>query len=726
MVRMQLLLVAAAGVLAAQDDSRWRVIENLDVLRHYNAAPATPSLSKAIHDAAEHVLRWQPPASAAAWEKRRPEVERALRRSLGLTDAPGRSPLNAQIRATHDFGDYTLQNVVFESRPGFQVTANLYRPKGPKARRPAVLCPTGHSLDAGKRSAEVQARSIKLAKMGFVVLAYDPIGHGERLIAGNNHHEAGFALLPLGETIAGWMVEDSMRAIDYLASLEDVDPTRIGVTGNSGGGLNSLLTAALDPRVRAAVVAGYTYHFNDWIKYASAHCTCTQFPGIYREMEWFEIAGLIAPRAVLMLQGEHDSIFPVSGARIAGRHVESLYSMLGLDGAARFEALPGQPHAYSRPFRERMYGWMARSLLGEGKGEALAEGDIRPLDERDARLFCYPPDGAMARPVSVVSLARRKADELLAGLPPDGSAEVRKAAGELVRELTAPPYDEPHYLHARTLRKGGASPDAPEKIYFVSEIGNPIPGLFWAAARAGSPARVVLMAGDGGKQAVAASGMVESLLGAGYAVVSVDLRGRGELIVSPVSGRDSNFHLIKNQVLFGRPLAGRRAFDLTRAIDYLAGRKDVSLEGLAVVGLGDEALPVLLAAAADQRIRRVAAAGYVTSFLSQIVQTPPAPRETLIREWNSSAMRTGRLDAGPYDVDLGSVIPSVLRHADLPDFVSLIAPRKVLFCQVRDREAAGADSFRRRFLRVAGPAVRFAPDRPLDAELLLEWLGEGN
>ncbi|PYV37953.1 MAG: acetylxylan esterase, partial [Acidobacteria bacterium] len=84
--------------------------------------------------------------------------------------------------------------------------------------------------------------------MGFVVLTYDAIGHGERLIQGNTHHEAGFALLPLGETIAGWMVWESMRAIDYLLTLPEVDPEHIGITGNSGGGLNTLFTSALDER----------------------------------------------------------------------------------------------------------------------------------------------------------------------------------------------------------------------------------------------------------------------------------------------------------------------------------------------------------------------------------------------------------------------------------------------------------------------------------------------
>ena len=170
---------------------------------------------------------------------------------------------------------------------------------------------------------EVQARCIKLAQMGFIVLTYDSIGHGERAISGNTHHEGGYSLFPLGETIAGWIVWDSMRAIDYLSSLPDVDPKRIGVTGNSGGGLNTLFTSALDDRVAAAAIAGYVFQFNNWMKYAGAHCTCCQIPRLYRMMEWFEIAGLIAPRPVLMLQGELDSIFPLkrrpqSGARHRG------------------------------------------------------------------------------------------------------------------------------------------------------------------------------------------------------------------------------------------------------------------------------------------------------------------------------------------------------------------------------------------------------------------------
>ncbi len=295
-----------------------------------NVLPNSPALIKSLGDAAEYVQRWQPPADAEAWRKRRPAVDRAFRTAIGLDPLPERTPLHARIVSRHDLGSYTVENVVFESRPGFPVTANVYRSKQQApGKRPAIVSPIGHFLSAGKTASEVQARCIKLAQMGFVVLVYDAIGQGERMTLGNIHHEAGYALLPLGETIAGWMVWDTMRAIDYVTTLPDVDPERIGVTGNSGGGLNTLFTAALDPRVRAAAVAGFTFEFGNWLKYAGPHCTCTHLPGVFRAMEWFEIAGLIAPRPLLMLQGDRDNIFPISGARRAGHNAESVYALTG-------------------------------------------------------------------------------------------------------------------------------------------------------------------------------------------------------------------------------------------------------------------------------------------------------------------------------------------------------------------------------------------------------------
>ncbi len=688
--------------------------------------PNSPAVVKSLGDAAEYVLRWKLPGDEEAWRRHRPEVERAFRKAIGLEKLPERTLLNARTTATHDFGDYLVGNVIFESRPGFPVTANLYLPKpASQGNRAAILCPIGHYLSAGKRTADIQARCIKLAKMGFVVLVYDAIGHGERMVPGNIHHEAGYALLPLGETIAGWMVWDSMRAVDYLLTLKEVDPGRIGITGNSGGGLNTLFTAALDERLRAAVVVGFTFEFNNWLKYAGDHCTCTHLPGLFRGMEWFEIAGLIAPRALMMLQGDRDNTFPISGARRAGHNTEALYALVGYPQQSRFDEILGEPHAYSRPYRERMYGWMALHLLRQGNGQPISEGDVQPLDEADPRLLCDPAGSIVPHSPSVVELARKKATKIAADLPPNRSDRTRM----WVDDLVSAPEDRPHFLAPETHGKTEVGGGLLEKVSFVSEDGEFIPGLLWLPrqlrAKPVQNSPTVIIVNNRGKQSTAESGLIEPLLNAGYAVLAVDLRGRGETLGRIKPGLDTNFRLIANQILFGQPLAGRRAFDLRRTLDYVAFRRELSSENLAVVGLGDDALPALLAAAADTRIRHVALAGYVHSFVSQMKAT--AWRD-MPHSWNS-AQRTGQLKSDDDEIDLGSVIPRAFETADIADLVSLIFPKGVLFCQARDLRDRGLEPLQSRFRRVIGAAgegwMRYDPASALDASILVKWLREG-
>ena len=717
------LVVAAA---LAQQDARWVVAPNVSDLDDWNVEPNSPALAKALTDAAEYVLRWKVPGTAAEWQQRRPHVEQALRRSLGLDPLPERTPLNVRITPGYDGGDFLVENLIFESRPGFPVTANLYRPKTLSAARvPAVLCPIGHIIAAGKRNVEVQSRSIKLAKMGFVVLAYDAIGHGERNISGNSHHEGGYALLPLGETITGWMVWDSMRAIDYLQSRPDVDPARIGITGNSGGGLNTLYTAALDPRAKVAVIAGYTFQFNNWIKYGGAHGTCSYLPGLFREMEWFEIAGLIAPRPVLMLNGERDAIFPVSGARKASASTQALYTLLDYKERARFYAVPKQPHSYSRPFREQMYGWMAKHLLEHGDGGPLDEGEIEPLPEDDPRLMGDPEGKLMPTAPSVVRLARERGTALVQAMPATLTAEALAALLAWVQELAAPPDPEPHNL--MPIRVEESQGDGPEKVYFLSEIGQYVPGLLWKPKNNARPRRTILVVDEAGKGAVAESGLIEPLRSAGNAVLAIDTRGRGETL-GVMGRRDNNYHLVSISMMSGRPLAGRRAFDLTRAVDFIARRDDLPLDDLTVIGRGDDALPALLASVVDQRIRRVVAAGYFHSFVSQMIAAKVSSPEELLREWNAMAMRHGRIQGDRYTVDLGAVIPSALRHGDVPDIVALLGGRKVFFCDAKDRDAPELEAIRKRFERVNSTSIRhntltYAPAESMTAERLLGWLG---
>ena len=230
------------------------------------------------------------------------------------------------------------------------------------------------------------------------------------------------------------------------------------------------------------MVVGFTFEFNHWIKYGGAHCTCTHLPGLFRGMEWFEIAGLIAPRPLMMLHGELDNTFPISGTRRAGYKTEALFRLLGLADSVRFVELPGLPHAYSRPYRERMYGWMAKHLLGRGTGDAIDEGTVQPLDEQDPRLLCDPARAILSQAPAVVDLARRRGLSAITKLPAP-----RASLQKWVSELTAAPEPQPHFLAPDRAKPAPTTGGTIEKLSFLSEDGGYIPGLLWLPAYSANP-----------------------------------------------------------------------------------------------------------------------------------------------------------------------------------------------------------------------------------------------
>lgn len=216
----------------------------------------------------------------------------------------------------------------------------------------------------------------------------------------------------------------------------------------------------------------------------------------------------------------------------------------------------------------------------------------------------------MSHSPTVVQLARQEAMDVIAKMPVSISGKKHATDERWVRELAAAPQVPPCYLAPHA---GNATPvpgGTLEKIAFVSEDGEPILGLLWLPLQRTAPARAVIIADSRGKQAVAESDLVRPLLDSGMAVLAVDLRGRGETLGHMSPDWDTNFRLVANQVEFGQPLPGRRAFDLLRTVDYLRTRPELCPNMLAVIGLGDDALSALLAAAADTRIQSVVVSGY--------------------------------------------------------------------------------------------------------------------
>lgn len=363
------------------------------------------------------------PETAEAWQRRADEVRRQLQVSLGLWPMPARGPLNAVIHGSRDLGDYTVEKVFFESAPGFFVTGNLYRPKNATGRAPGVLCPHGHwsngrfhdqGVDAVRREivqgaerfenggrSPLQARCVTLARMGCVVFHYDMLGNADSqqlpasLVHGfatqrpemNDPERWGF-YSPQAEarfqSIMGLQTWNSIRALDFLESLPDVDPARLAVTGASGGGTQTFILAALDPRPAVAFPA---------VMVSTAMqggCTCENACGLRVNTGNVEIAALFAPKP-LGLTGAND--WTVEMPTKGFPELKRLYELLGAGDRVMLRHLPHFGHNYNYVSRAAMYSWFNRHL-GLGLKEPIVEEDYPRLSAEELTVW----DDAHPRP----------------------------------------------------------------------------------------------------------------------------------------------------------------------------------------------------------------------------------------------------------------------------------------------------------------------------------------
>ena len=281
------------------------------------------------------------PEQARAYQQRaRETIRRAFTPPGGL---PPKTPLNARVTRVIEQAAFRIENVVFESRPGFLVTANLYIPNDLRAPAPCVLGACGHS-EAGKAAELYQQFSRRLAHAGFVVLTYDPISQGERdqyhrsgyreqVGWGTSaHNMAGKQLELLGDFFGFWRAWDGIRALDYLLSRPQVDPNRVGLTGNSGGGTMTTWLWALDDRFTMAAPSCYVISFLSNLENEEA-ADAEQCPpdvlGAGVDHADFIIAG--APKPVLLL-GQRYDFFDRRGLEGAFADVRSFYGKLGAAG----------------------------------------------------------------------------------------------------------------------------------------------------------------------------------------------------------------------------------------------------------------------------------------------------------------------------------------------------------------------------------------------------------
>lgn len=277
-----------------------------------------------------------------------------------------RIPLQPQTLEVKDYPNYRREKFVFHSSPGVDVLGYLLTPKTGKAPYPAVVCIPGHGRgvddivgidDKGQdRTVKVGYAydyAIQVAEHGMAAIAIEPMAFGCRRDAKTKTHSletsacqpvAGSALL-LGQTIIGWRVYEIMRAIDWIESRPELDAKRVGCMGCSGGGMATVFAAALDTRIRAALVSSYLNTFRDCVMSIS-HCIDNYVPGILNWAEMYDVAGLIAPRPAYFESGEADSIFPIAASRASFQRVRKVYEVFGAPANTGHEVFEG-PHGFS-------------------------------------------------------------------------------------------------------------------------------------------------------------------------------------------------------------------------------------------------------------------------------------------------------------------------------------------------------------------------------------------
>ncbi|HVN81662.1 MAG TPA: alpha/beta hydrolase family protein, partial [Terriglobia bacterium] len=273
--------------------------------------------------------------SLESWKKQRGTLRRELLYMLGLDPLPKRTPLKTQITGTVQRSDYRIEKIVFQSLPGLYVTGNFYIPNGLASSLPTILYVCGHSPDPRGAKSSYQDRAVWYASNGYSCLVLDTLEFGE--VAGIHHgiHDLNlWNWLSLGYTPVGTEVWNAMRALDYLETRPEVDKTRIGMTGISGGGSVTWYTSALDERISVAAPVCSTYTFGSQAAHwdAAGQCDCIYFHNTY--LEDFPLVGaLIAPRPLIICSGRKDSDFPPDGYHQVFEKVKKIYDLYQSSGS---------------------------------------------------------------------------------------------------------------------------------------------------------------------------------------------------------------------------------------------------------------------------------------------------------------------------------------------------------------------------------------------------------
>jgi len=627
--------------------------------------------------------------TTANWKAERDTLLYNLSCCLGMNNLPKRTKINCKTLGTIEKNNYIIEKIIYESFKEIFVPAHLYIPKNINFPAPAILNIPGHWIENSKMEPDIQRLSIGLTQLGFVVLTIDPLEQGERRRGWRNHIH--MESLLVGITQVGMNIFENLEALDYLESRTEVDNTRIGMVGTSGGGENTIYTSPFDERIKAIASVCYAVTYEGllrgqkWNNFDGGADLCDQVPGVLNTLTFAHLIALSAPKPVVIISAENDLHFPLKYAREVFEEAKPFFDLYKKD-LIRHEVVSGG-HGQGKQARESIYSFFAKNFLGYNSDRQINETfieieeapcQINYMDataDRDKPQSFYPKKGLKTyvfdskdykygdakKEIEIglkkffLKISMLKYKELNALDITKNWAEIKKNHIKKLNEILVKTIDhsplQPKIISTLELKGYFV-----EKIVIESEDGITIPGLLFLPDKWDKQNNIWLCLDDLGKKGFINNELFMALIQKNQAIYAIDLRGQGETL-------SSEFEVSTMSYMLDRNLFSQRIFDILRAVEYISTRATTGIQlnkqKLFCYGKGMTALLALYSGAVDERIAAL--------FL-----------ENLLVSYRNLLEGDSRFSASIFLFD-------ILSYFDIIDILTLCVPKSISILNPIDR-----------------------------------------
>lgn len=659
-----LLFFSSSTILSAQEE------DTMDILKNWNGwSDADNMLIHSINNQAFKYLDIRDGEIAGLktkedWIRRQKKVKEILLKIVG--PFPEKTSLNPKVTDVIQKNGFRIEKIIFESIPGYYVTGCLFIPDGITDKRPAILNVLGH-WNESFRAKETQEFICNFVNKGFIVFAIDPIGQGERhqyydpekkkfdiYESTDEHAYVGNQCFLIGASSARYFIWDGIRAIDYLLTRDEVDGSRIGLTGISGGGTQTSYIAAFDDRLKSFAPTCYITGFRRLLESIGAQdAEQNMYHAIANGITHADFLEVNAPKPILIAACTRD-FFSIQGARETYREVMKAYKAFGKEeNLTKVES--DSVHGYTVKNEEAIYAFFQKTLDLPGdprveKVEVLSKeelnvtltGLISTSINNAKMLFDVNRDEAVKKIANLENSRKNVEQHLII---------VKQKAEELSGYIAPALEKEP--VFRGTFPKEGYSIE----MYGLNGENQSIVPLFVFVPDKGSKFPAIIYLHPNGKSAEAGTGQqIEELVRKGFIVAAPDVINTGETKYKFLSTNPINY----GSVLIGRSIVGVQAGDIVRVVNYLKTRSDVDKDKIGGLAIEDMGPALLHAAAFEPAIKSIT-----------LFKPPVSYRSIVMNRY--------------YEFPFTCCVAGALTAYDLPDLIGSLWPRKVVLAGINDQ-----------------------------------------